>query len=120
MIITIVTVAALIAVTIYGLGQRSKLKIAKEELSDVETVNSALRLHMNRLESEMTGDKDYIKTLRSDLQSCKDKARASAVKAVQRLAPAPVENKISKSKPTKAAPAIAPAKPRKPYKKKDA
>jgi hypothetical protein len=31
MIITIVTVAALIAVTIYGLGQRSQLKIAMEE-----------------------------------------------------------------------------------------
>ena len=58
MIITIVTVAALIAVTIYGLGQRSKLKIAKEELSDAETINSALRLHMNRLESEKLADKD--------------------------------------------------------------
>ena len=74
---------------------------------------------MNRLETEMTGDKDYIKTLRSDLQSCKDKARSSALKAVKAI-PTPVENKIGKTKPTKAAPALAPAKPRKPYKKKDA
>jgi hypothetical protein len=42
------------------------------------------------------------------------------VKAVQRLAPDAVEPKISKTKPAKAAPALAPAKPRKPYKKKDA
>ena len=119
MIITIVTVAALIAVTIYGLGQMSKLKITKEELSDAEAVNSALRLHMNRLEAEKLADKDYIKTLRSDLQSCNDKAKSSALKSVKAM-PVPVENKISKPKPTKAAPVInAPVKPRKPYKKKD-
>ena len=119
MIITIVTVAALIAVTIYGLGQRSKLKIAMEEIAVKESVNDLLRSHTNRMESEKLADKDYIKTLRSDLQSCNDKARASALKAVKRLAP--VETKIGKSKPTKAAPVIsAPVKPRKPYKKKDA
>jgi hypothetical protein len=53
------------------------------------------------------------------LQSYKDKARASALKEVK-ATPTPVENKIGKTKPTKAAPALAPAKPRKPYKKKDA
>ena len=48
MIITIVTVAALIAVTIYGLGQRSKLKIAMEEIAVKESVNDLLRSHTNR------------------------------------------------------------------------
>jgi hypothetical protein len=120
MIITIVTVAALIAVTIYGLSQRSQLKIAMEEIATKESVNDLLRSHTKRMESEKLADKDYIKTLRSELQSYKDKARSSAVKAVQRLAPDAVENKIGKTKPTKAAPVIAPAKPRKPYKKKDA
>jgi len=119
MIITIVTVAALIAVTIYGLGQRSKLKIAMEEIVVKESVNDLLRSHTNRMESEKLADKDYIKTLRSELQSYKDKARSSALKTVKAM-PAPVENKIGKTKPTKAAPVIAPAKPRKPYKKKDA
>lgn len=118
MIITIVTVAALIAVTIYGLGQKSKLKIAMEEIAVKESVNDLLRSHTKRIEAEKIADKDYIRTLRSELQSYKDKARASAVSAVQRLAP--VENKIGKTKPTKAAPVLAPAKPRKPYKKKDA
>jgi len=113
MIITIVTVAALIAVTIYGLGQKSKLKIAKEEIADAETVNSALRLHMNRIESEMTGDKAYIKTLRSDLQSCKDKSRTAG-----KSMPNPV---LGESKSKKAIPAMgASVKSKKPYKKKEA
>ena len=114
MIITIVTVAALVAVTIYGLGQKSKLKIANEGLADAEAVNSALRHHLNRLETEMSGDKDYIKTLRSDLQSCKDKAKSSALKAAKA---APV---VGKPKAEKAAPAMAPTKSKRPYKKKEA
>ena len=119
MIITIVTVAALIAVTIYGLGQRSKLKIAMEEIATKESVNDLLRSHTKRIEAEKIADKDYIRTLRSELQSFKDKARASSLKEVKAM-PTPVENKIGKTKPTKAAPALAPAKSRKPYKKKDA
>jgi len=113
MIITIVTVAALIAVTIYGLGQKSKLKIAMEEIATKESVNDLLRAHTKRIEAEKIADKDYIRTLRSDLQSCKDKSRIS-IKSM----PNPV---MGESKPKKANPVMgAPVKSKKPYKKKEA
>lgn len=117
MIIAITTIAA-VAAAVFGTIQTKKLKEANEIATDKDAMNRVLRSHMTNVESELKAANDYIKSLRSELQSCKDKAKSSAAKAVK-VAKA-TEPAVSNPKTEKAAPVLAPAKPRKPYKKKEA
>lgn len=79
MVVLFISAALVVASIVYSVVHAKK---AGQELANLvaekDAVSDALRSHIQRLESEMTADKAYIKTLRSDLQSCTDKAKAKA------------------------------------------
>ena len=110
MIIAITTIAAIAAV-VFGVLQTKKLNQANEVINEKDTMVKVLRSHITNVESELKAGNDYIRSLRSELQSCTDKAKAA--KAKVQGAKAPV------AKLEKAAPAIKTApKTKRPYKKK--
>ena len=76
MIITIVTIVA-VAATIFGyIAQMKKMNKWKYSSEEKDSVNKILRAHMNNVESELKASVNHIKTLQSELQSLKDKAKA--------------------------------------------
>jgi len=106
MIIIITTIAAVAAV-VFGAIQTKKLNKANEIVAEKDAMCRVLRSHMTNVESELKASNDYIRSLRSELQSCTDKAKAAKAKAQ----PAP--------KTEKAAPVMKSApKTKRPYKKK--
>ena len=76
MIITIVTIVA-VAATIFGyITQIKKMNKWKYLSEEKDSVNKILRAHMNNVESELKASVNHIKTLQSELQSLKDKAKS--------------------------------------------
>lgn len=76
MIITIVTIVA-VAATIFGyIAQMKKMNKWKYSSEEKDSVNKILRAHMNNVESELKASVNHIKTLQSELQSLKDKAKS--------------------------------------------
>jgi peptidoglycan hydrolase CwlO-like protein len=116
MIIVITTIAAIAAV-VFGVLQTKKLNQANEVINEKDTMVKVLRSHITNVESELKAGNDYIRSLRSELQSCTDKAKAA--KAKVQAAKAPVA-KTEKAAPiVKAVPAAKTApKTKRPYKKK--
>jgi outer membrane protein W len=110
MIIAITTAAAIAAI-VFGVIQTNKLKKVTEDFSNKETANKILRSHVSNVELELKASNEYIKTLRSELQSCTDKAKAAKAKAQGTKTPVV---KVEKT------PAVlkAAVKAKRPYKKK--
>ena len=79
MVVLFISAAVVGAAIVYSIIHAKK---AAQELANLvaekDSVADALRAYIQRIESEMSADKAYIKTLRSDLQSCTDKAKAKA------------------------------------------
>lgn len=96
MVVLFISAAAVGAAIVYSFVHAKK---SGQELANIiaekDAVSEALRSHIQRIESEMTADKAYIKLLRSDLQSCTDKAKAKA--KANKTAPAATEVREKKS-----------------------
>lgn len=81
MIIIIIAAAYIgfAATSVYAFAQVRK---AKQELADTsiekDSVADALRAYISSMERDMAADKAYMTTLKSNLQSCTDKAKAAA------------------------------------------
>jgi hypothetical protein len=79
MVVLFISAALVVASIVYSVVHTKK---AGQELANIiaekDSVSSALRVYIKKIESDRDADLAYIKTLRSELQSCTDKAKAKA------------------------------------------
>jgi len=78
MIITTISLAALIATTFIAFRQTKELNSVRDLFYEKESIVDALQLHISTLEDLVLQARNENKKLKSEIQSLKDKAKPKA------------------------------------------
>lgn len=82
-IIGVVAIAAIAILSYQYSNSLVEVSGLKAALEDKETIAAALRAHVKRLEGTNENLEHSLKVIKSELQSCNDKAKAAKAKAAK-------------------------------------